>query len=66
VVLALNENERQFSLGNGIESNLFVLVLNLLKFMEERLMCLPEGRHKLKKFCLLLNWVILFNPTCSF
>jgi len=47
VVLALNEDERQLSLGIKNESNLFVLVLNLLKCMEERLMYLPEGHHKL-------------------
>ncbi len=47
MVLALDEGEGQFSLGRGIESNVFVLVLNRLECMEERLMCLPEGRHKL-------------------
>jgi hypothetical protein len=47
VVLALDEGERQLSLGRRIESTVFVLVLNRLEFMEERLMCLPKGRHKL-------------------
>ena len=47
MVLALDEDERQLSLGRGVESNAFVLVLNRLECMEERLMCLPKGRHKL-------------------